>query len=63
MCPFVELLNGRDVEDNNGPFEYIDNDCNFIDRFNLIQKTVIPEQYRNVMKKILRKCGGISTLR
>ncbi|MDE7178467.1 MAG: hypothetical protein K2O59_11705 [Lachnospiraceae bacterium] len=23
MCPFVELLNGRGVEDNNGPFEYL----------------------------------------
>lgn len=23
MCPFVELLNGRGVEDNNGPFEFL----------------------------------------
>lgn len=22
MCPFIELLNGRGVEDNNGPFEF-----------------------------------------
>ncbi|MFR1948574.1 MAG: hypothetical protein ACLS3D_00525 [Roseburia hominis] len=23
MCPFVELLNGRGIEGNNGPFEYL----------------------------------------
>lgn len=23
MCPFVELLDGRNVEQNNGPFEYL----------------------------------------
>lgn len=31
MCPFVELLNGRDVEDNNGPFEYLYDGYNKID--------------------------------
>lgn len=31
MCPFVELLNGRDVENNNGPFEYLYDGYNKID--------------------------------
>lgn len=31
MCPFVELLNGRDVEGNNGPFEYLYDGYNKID--------------------------------
>ena len=31
MCPFVELLNGQYVEDNNGPFEYLYEDYKKID--------------------------------
>lgn len=31
MCPFVELLNGRGVEGNNGPFEYLFDGYNKID--------------------------------
>lgn len=31
MCPFVELLNGGDVENNNGPFEYLYDGYNKID--------------------------------
>ncbi|MDE7445019.1 MAG: hypothetical protein K2N15_04835 [Lachnospiraceae bacterium] len=31
MCPYVELLNGRDVEDNNGPFEYLHDGFDKID--------------------------------
>lgn len=31
MCPFVELLNGTGVEDNNGPFEYLYDGYNRID--------------------------------
>ena len=31
MCPFVELLNGRDVENSNGPFEYLYGGYNKID--------------------------------
>ena len=31
MCPYVELLNGRDVEDNNGLFEYLHDGFDKID--------------------------------
>jgi len=31
MCPFVELLNGNKVEDNNGPFEYFCDNYDTID--------------------------------
>ena len=31
MCPFAELLNGRGVEDNNGPFEFLYGGYNKID--------------------------------
>lgn len=31
MCPFVELLNGKGVEGNNGPFEYLYDGYNKID--------------------------------
>ena len=34
---------------------YIDNECSFIDGFNLVQESVDPEQYRKVMKKIFEK--------
>jgi hypothetical protein len=34
---------------------YIDNECSFIDGFNLVQESVDPEQYRKVMKKIFDK--------
>ena len=34
---------------------YIDNECSFIDGFNLVQEAVDPEQYRKVMKKIFEK--------
>ena len=34
---------------------HIDNECNFIDGFNLVQESVDPEQYRKVMKKIFEK--------
>lgn len=34
---------------------YIDNDCSFIDGFNLVQEAVDPDQYRKVMKKIFEK--------
>ena len=34
---------------------YIDNECSFIDGFNLVQESVDPEQYRQVMKKIFEK--------
>lgn len=36
---------------------YIDNECSFIDGFNLVQEAVDPEQYRKVMKKIFEKLG------
>ncbi len=34
---------------------YIDNECSFIDGFNLVQEAVDPEQYHKVMKKIFEK--------
>ena len=34
---------------------YIDNECSFIDGFNLVQDSVDPVQYRKVMKKIFEK--------
>lgn len=34
---------------------YIDNECSFIDGFNLVQESMDPEQYRKVMKKIFEK--------
>lgn len=34
---------------------YIDNECSFIDGFNLVQESVDPEQYRKVMRKIFDK--------
>ena len=34
---------------------YIDNDCSFIDGFNLVQDSVDAEQYRAVLKKIFEK--------
>lgn len=36
---------------------YIDNDCSFIDGFNLVHEAATPEQYRKVMKKIFEKMG------
>lgn len=36
---------------------YIDNECSFIDGFNLVQEAVDLEQYRKVMKKIFEKLG------
>ena len=34
---------------------YIDNECSFIDGFNLVQEAADPEQYRKVMKHIFEK--------
>lgn len=38
---------------------YMDNDCSFIDGFNLIQDSAEPDQYRKVMKRIFEKMEQI----
>lgn len=57
---FITIRPDGTIDDNDyhlaySMLSYIDNDCSFIDGFNLIQETVKPEQYRNVMKKIFEK--------
>ena len=57
---FITKRSDGTIDDNDyhlaySMLSYIDNDCSFIDGFNLVQEAVDPDQYRKVMKKIFEK--------
>lgn len=56
-------IDDKDYHLASSMLSYIDNECSFIDGFNLVQEAVDPEQYRKVMKKIFDKLGQIQHYR